>query len=73
MKDIIELAEESQNRAWEVIRDAKIIDAWASIGATVNLVGLLKTGLLIKHLDIDTDKWRLFDGLQNTTCSDTTT
>ncbi len=53
MKDIIELAEETQNRAWEVIRDAKIIDAWTSIGATVNLVGSLKTGLLINHLDID--------------------
>jgi len=53
MKDIIELAEETQNRAWAVIRDAKIIDAWTSIGATVNLVGSLKTGLLMEHLDID--------------------
>ncbi len=53
MKDIIELAEESQNRAWEVIRDAKIMDAWTSIGATVNLVESLKTGLLLNHLDID--------------------
>ncbi|MBC8427742.1 phosphoglycerate mutase family protein [bacterium] len=53
MKNNIELAEDYQNRAWEVIRDAKIMDAWTSIGATVNLVGSLKTGLLIKHLDID--------------------
>jgi hypothetical protein len=53
MKDMIQLAEEYQKRAWEVIRDAKIIDAWTSIGATVNLVGSLKTGLLLKHLDID--------------------
>ncbi len=53
MKDIIELAEEFQNRAWEVIRDAKIMDAWTSIGAKVNLVESLKTGLLINHLDID--------------------
>jgi len=53
MRDIVESAEETQNRAWEVIRDARIIDAWTSIGATVNLVGSLKTGLLIKHLDID--------------------
>jgi len=69
MKDIIKLAEEYQNRAW----DAKIMDAWTSIAATVKLVESLKTGLLVEHLDIDTDKWRLFDGLQNTTCSDTTT
>ena len=53
MRDIVESAEETQNRAREVIRDARIIDAWTSIGATVNLVGSLKTGLLIKHLDID--------------------
>lgn len=53
MQDIIELAEESQRRAWEVIREARILDAWESIGAEINLVGSLKTGLLINHLDID--------------------
>ena len=53
MRDIVKLAEETQNRAWEVIKDAKIVDAWTSIGAEVNLVGSLKTGLLINHLDID--------------------
>jgi hypothetical protein len=53
MKDIIELSIDLQNKAWEVIKDAKIIDAWKSIEAEINLVGSLKTGLLIKHLDID--------------------
>ena len=53
MKDIIELAEDRQKKAWEVIRDAKIIDAWTSIGAEINLVGSLKTGLLINNPDID--------------------
>ena len=53
MIDIIQLAEQDQDRAWKVIKDARIMDTWMSIGAEINLVGSLKTGLLIKHLDID--------------------
>lgn len=53
MVDIRKAAEEYQARAWEVIREARIVEAWQSIGAEINLVGSLKTGLLIRYLDID--------------------
>lgn len=53
MENIFELAEQNQQRAWEIIKDTKIISIWESIGAEINLVGSLKTGLMMKHRDID--------------------
>ena len=53
MKQIFEMAESMQKGAWQVIHDTKIIDIWSSIGATINLVGSLKMGLLINNRDID--------------------
>ena len=53
MKEILEIARQNQQKAFEVIRKTKLIEAWESIGAEVNLVGSLKTGLLMKHRDID--------------------
>lgn len=53
MKNIREKAEEMQHKAWDIIKDTQISELWVSIGATVNLVGSLKTGLLINNRDID--------------------
>ncbi len=53
MVDVRKIAKEQQARAWEVVRDARIVEAWQSIGAQVNLVGSLRTGLLIRNLDIN--------------------
>nr|WP_319394567.1 phosphoglycerate mutase family protein [uncultured Desulfobacter sp.] len=53
MKQIFEMAESMQKVAWQVIHDTNIIEIWASIGATINLVGSLKMGLLINNRDID--------------------
>ena len=53
MKQIYEIAESMQKKAWDVIKDTDIIEIWSSIGATVNLVGSLKMGLLINNRDID--------------------
>lgn len=50
---IIALSRKNQQRAWEVIKDTRIVEIWESIGATVNLVGSLKLGLMAKHCDID--------------------
>lgn len=50
---ILELAAENQQKAWQVIDDTGIINIWKSIGAEINLVGSLKTGLLMKNRDID--------------------
>lgn len=51
--EIEELAAQNQEKAWRVISDSGVIQAWESIGAEVRLVGSLKTGLLMKHRDID--------------------
>jgi len=48
-----ELAAKNELAAWKIINDTNIIGIWESIGATVNLVGSLKTGLLMKNRDID--------------------
>lgn len=51
--DILRIASENQQKAWEIIESTDIINIWKSIGAQINLVGSLKTGLLMKNLDID--------------------
>lgn len=40
-------------KAWKIVEATRIIPIWESIGAKVNLVGSLRTGLLMKHRDID--------------------
>ena len=41
------------NQAWEIIKSTNIIRIWENIGAEINLIGSLKTGLMINHRDID--------------------
>lgn len=53
MDTIFALAEKNTRRAREVIAALGVVPAWESIGAKVNPVGSLQTGLLVKHLDID--------------------
>ncbi len=51
--DILNIASKNQEKAKKIIRDTNIINIWESIGAEINLVGSLKMGLMVKHLDID--------------------
>ena len=51
--DIIELAEQNQQNAWKLLDETGIIPAWERIGATVHLVGSLKSGLLMKSRKLD--------------------
>lgn len=51
--NILELAKRNQQKAWEIIEDTRIVRIWEGIGAKVNLVSSLRTGLLMKHRDID--------------------
>ncbi len=51
--DILDIARLNQQRAWKVVEDSGVIPAWESIGAEINLVGSLSTGLLMTHRDID--------------------
>ncbi|MGD8778151.1 MAG: nucleotidyltransferase domain-containing protein [Ignavibacteria bacterium] len=53
MEKIITIAEETEKQALSIIDDLKIYEMWGLIGAEINLVGSLKTGLLVKNLDID--------------------
>lgn len=45
--NILELAKRNQQKAWEIIEDTRIVRIWEGIGAKVNLVGSLRTGLLV--------------------------
>ncbi len=62
--DIIELSEKNIQTAWKIIEKTGIVTAWESIGAKVNIIGSLKTGLMAKNRDIDfhiyTDKISVF-------------
>lgn len=51
--NILTLAQQNQKEAWEIIRKTKVVEIWESIGAKINLVGSLSTGLLMKNKDID--------------------
>ncbi len=51
--NILDIARLNQQKAWKIVENSGIIQAWESIGAVVNLVGSLRTGLLMKHRDID--------------------
>ncbi|GBC61645.1 hypothetical protein DENIS_2607 [Desulfonema ishimotonii] len=53
MESILDIASQMQKEAWAVIEDTDVMGLWASIGATINLVGSLKTDLLINNRDID--------------------
>lgn len=63
--NIIELSKHNQQLAWGILEDTHIISVWESLGARVNIVGSLKTGLLMKNKDIDmhiyTDKLVIAD------------
>jgi hypothetical protein len=65
MSEVLQLAEMYQEQAREVLRETRLLEIWESVGATANLVGSLKNGLLIKRRDIDlhvyTDPFRLSD------------
>lgn len=53
MDNIILIAEANQQRARDIIRDTGLEAIWRSVGAEAHLVGSLRTGLLMKHRDID--------------------
>ena len=65
MKALLNTASLMQQAAWRIIKETKVIEIWESIGATINLVGSLKMGLLMNHRDIDfhiyTDPFSLAD------------
>jgi hypothetical protein len=53
MNDIELIAQNNLEKALQVIEKSNVRQAWESIGATVNQVGSMAMGLLMKHRDID--------------------
>ncbi len=53
MGNYLETADENQRQAHEILRSLGIVAAWESVGARVEIVGSLRSGLLMKHRDID--------------------
>ncbi len=51
--NLLEISEARRQAALGVIRDSGVVEAWESVGATVNLVGSVRSGLIMKNLDID--------------------
>lgn len=53
MDDITRVSEATARRAREIVEELGIVAIWKAIGADINLVGSLKTGLMMKHRDVD--------------------
>jgi hypothetical protein len=53
MPDLQKKAEVCSARAWSIVHELQIVEHWNAIGAHVNVVGSLRTNLLLNHLDID--------------------
>ena len=53
MENLENIAESNLQKAFEIIRELKIEKIYEELNSTSNLVGSVKTGLLMSHLDID--------------------
>lgn len=53
MDEIINISNQNLNKAYQIIDELRIKKIWESLDSTCNLVGSVKTGLLMNHLDID--------------------
>ncbi len=50
---ILDIAARNQEKARRIVAELDIEGIWESVGAEPDLVGSLRTGLLVKHRDID--------------------
>ncbi len=51
--DLFKISADLEDRARRIIDATGILGIWKSAGATINLVGSVKMGLMMKHRDID--------------------
>lgn len=49
----ISLSRNRQDRAHSIIRNLQLTERWQAAGADIHIVGSLRTGLLMNHLDMD--------------------
>lgn len=50
---LVALSRANQRAAWRLIERLDVVGAWSRAGAEAHLVGSLRTGLLLTHLDVD--------------------
>jgi len=53
MKNILKLSQQNISKAKQIIEELKIKQIWESLNCKCNLIGSVKTELLLEHLDID--------------------
>lgn len=53
MNNVKQISSTNLKKAFEIIEELKIHEIWEKLGATCNLVGSVKNGLLMNRLDID--------------------
>ncbi len=52
-KNLKEISQQNLEKALQIIKELQINEIWSALDSTCNLVGSVKTGLLMNHLDID--------------------
>lgn len=53
MKEYELTAQRNQERAWGIVRGLGLVEFWEEHGCRASVIGSLRMGLLVKHLDID--------------------
>jgi len=53
MVDLLEISDKNLKEAHRIIEELRIYEIWKEPDSVCNLVGSVKTGLLLEHLDVD--------------------
>ncbi len=53
MVSYVDATKKMEERAWKMVQELRIREIWESVGATVNLVGSLRMGLIAANRDVD--------------------
>ena len=68
MNSLIEKSEAMQKKAYSIIKETRLMEAWTSIGAKINPVGSFEMELMLNHKDIDfhiyTDPFSVFESFR---------
>ncbi len=51
--NLLEISERRRQAALRAVSRAGVVEAWESVGARVNLVGSVRSGLIMNNLDVD--------------------
>ncbi|NDV47032.1 phosphoglycerate mutase family protein [Paludibacter sp. 221] len=51
--DLLKTADENQKRAFEIIKELRLVEIWQMHGARANLIGSVPNALIMKNKDID--------------------